>query len=122
MVVGAIVRPFIRQLGKYLYQGLRQQDRLIDYTYRKSGLYNRGVVRGIKHGLAGGQIVGGIAQLGLNSGTDIGNDAVPTKIQKQRAQTRKSYQTRGRYSRRPYCRNTDRYKSNQYNRYSSTNR
>ncbi len=122
MVIGAIVRPFIRQIGKYIYQGLRQQDRIIDYTYRKSGLYNRGVVKGIQHGLAGGQIVGGIAQLGLNSGTDVGNDAVPTKIQRQRPETSKPYQARRGYSRRTYCRNPNRYKSNQYNRYSSTNR
>ncbi len=67
MVIGAIVRPFVRQAGRQIYQALRAQDRIIDYTYRKTGLYNRGVVRGIKHGLNAGAVVGGTFQLGLNA-------------------------------------------------------
>ncbi len=70
MVIGAIVRPFVREVGRYIYQGLRTQDKLVDYTYRKTGLYNRGIVRGIKHGLIAGQIVGGTLNLGLEGGVD----------------------------------------------------
>ncbi len=99
MALVGILRPLIRQLGKYVYQGLRQQDRIIDYTYRKSGLYNRGVVRGIKHGLAGGQIAGGVLSLGLNAPDSPGNDNVVSQTRKQYP-TRPSYQTRRRFSSR----------------------
>ncbi len=78
MVYGAIaqiVRPIIGKAARHIYTTLRQQDRLIDYTYRKTGLYNRGVVRGIKHGLIAGQIAGGTLQLGLNAPDSPGNDA-----------------------------------------------
>ncbi len=104
MVLFTVLRPIIRQLGKYIYQGLRQQDRIIDYTYRKSGLYNRGVVRGIKHGLAGGQIVGGVLSLGLNAPDSPGNENVVSQTRKQYP-TRPSYQTRNRFSGRsqPRC-------------------
>ncbi len=102
--IGPLLRPAIGKLGRYIYTGLRQQERLIDYTYRKTGLYNRGVVRGIKHGLAGGQIVGGGLSLGLNAPDSPGNDgSLPfsprTKTYKQN-QTRRG-RTR-RYSTRCY--------------------
>ncbi len=102
MVIGAFARPLVRQVGKYIYQGLRQQERVIDYTYRKTGLYNRGVVRGIKHGLAGGQIVGGGLSLGLIAPDTPGNNGVST-IPKQRPSftSRKSYKTRYRQTKCP---------------------
>ncbi len=107
MVLGAILRPAIFKLGKYVYQGLRQQERIIDYTYRKTGLYNRGIVRGIKHGLAGGQIIGGGLSLGLNASDSPGNDG--TVFQPRNGnQTRKSYQTRSRF---PIRYRSKRYKS-----------
>ncbi len=100
--IAPILRSGLRSAGKYVYQGLRQQDRIIDYTYRKTGLYNRGVVRGIKHGLAGGQIIGGTASLGLNAPDTPGNDAqIPFKKRPQFT-SRKSYKTRSRQSTR-YC-------------------
>ncbi len=114
MVLGAILRPYIRQLGQYIYTGLRQQDRLVDYTYRKTGLYNRGVVRGVKHGLAGGQIIGGTLQLGLNAPDTPGNDnALQTKVQRKRSQTRSPYKTRRRQTNR-YC--PERKRSDKFNR------
>jgi len=104
MVLGAILRQPITTLGRYIYTTLRQQDRIIDYTYRKTGLYNRGVVRGIKHGLAGGQIAGGIASLGLSAEDSPGNYATPFQ-KRPKSQTNKSYKTRNRRTRR-FC---DRY-------------
>ncbi len=80
-VVGPIIRQGIRSAAKYVYQGLRQQERVIDYTYRKTGLYNRGVVRGIKHGLAGGQIIGGSLSLGLSSDNQLNDYASPLRKQ-----------------------------------------
>ncbi len=106
--IGPILRPLIRKGLGYIYTGLRQQDKLVDYTYRKTGLYNRGVVRGIKHGLAGGQIVGGIASLGLNAPDTPGNDgSVYSPRQRNVPKTRSSYQTRYGRTRRPYCRQPD---------------
>ncbi len=103
MVLGVISRiagPFVRQQARNIYQALRAQDRIIDYTYRKTGLYNRGIVRGIKHGLGGGAIVGGTLQLGLNAPDSPGNDgSIPFKKQ-PRITSRKPYKTRSRFSRR----------------------
>ncbi len=65
MVIQIVARELLKAGARYVYRGLRAQDRLIDYTYRKTGLYNRGRVAGIKHGLAGGQIIGGTFKLGL---------------------------------------------------------
>ncbi len=96
--IAPILRTGIRSVGKYVYQGLRQQDRIIDYTYRKTGLYNRGVVRGVKHGLAGGQIVGGVASLGLSAEDSPGNSGQIFK--KTRPKADKSYQARRRFARR----------------------
>ncbi len=92
--IGPILRPAVKQLGRYVYQGLRQQEKIIDYTYRKTGLYNRGVVRGIKHGLAGGQVIGGGLSLGLNAPDSPGNDASSVPFYGPSA--RKPYQTRDR--------------------------
>ncbi len=119
MVYGAIAqiaRPFIRQIGRNIYQALRAQDRIIDYTYRKTGLYNRGVVRGIKHGLSGGAIVGGTLQLGLSAPDTPGNDGIPS-LPVKRPKTGTPYKTRRRftvrsgrrYAQRNYC-----YPSNRY--------
>ncbi len=116
MVIGIIsqlIRPAIRYIGKSIYQTLRAQDRIIDYTYRRTGLYNRGVVRGIKHGLAGGAVVGGILQLGLSAPDTPGNNG-QTYSPKPRFTSRKSYQTRNRQTRRPYCRNRNFSSTNRY--------
>ncbi len=102
MVLGAILRPVITKGLRYVYQGLRQQDRIIDYTYRKTGLYNRGVVRGIKHGLVAGQIIGGGLELGLNAPDTPGNGA-STPFKKQ-PKTGKSYKTRNGYTSRRFSR------------------
>ncbi len=97
MVFGTLLRPIIRYAGRTIYQALKVQDRIIDKTYRKAGLYNRGVVRGIQHGLAGGQIIGGLAQLGLNAPDTPGNGNGFPQIQPRKLpQTYKSYKTRRR--------------------------
>ncbi len=102
--IAPILRTGIRTVGKYVYQGLRQQDRIIDYTYRRTGLYNRGVVRGIKHGLAGGQIIGGTASLGLNAPDTPGNDVGIPFQKRPKFTSRKSYQTRRGQSGRRFTR------------------
>ncbi len=117
MVLGAILRPVITKFGRYVYQGLRQQDKIIDYTYRKTGLYNRGVVRGIKHGLIAGQIIGGGLELGLNAPETPGNGAsVPFKKQPP---SRKPYQTRNRFADRRITRRCYPNRSNKSSRQSS---
>ncbi len=119
---GPIIRQGLKTAGKYVYQGLRQQERIIDYTYRRTGLYNRGVVRGIKHGLAGGQIIGGGLSLGLNAPDSPGNDGIQTFQPRKQFTPRKSYKTRGRQSVR-YCRsNGSRYSSHRNNRYTNSRR
>ncbi len=98
-IVGPIIRQGLKTAGRYIYSGLRQQERIIDYTYRRTGLYNRGVVRGIKHGLAGGQIIGGGLSLGLNAPDSPGreSDGIFTPIQQRKlSKTYKSYKTRRR--------------------------
>ncbi len=98
-----IIQTGLRTAARYVYQGLRQQERIIDYTYRKTGLYNRGVVRGVKHGLAGGQIIGGGLSLGLNAPDTPGNDdALQKTIKRNGYAPRKSYKTR--YRRSNKCR------------------
>ncbi len=89
MVIGILVRPFVREIGRYIYRGLRAQDRLVDYAYRKTGLYNRGVVRGIQHGLISGQVVGGILNLGLPG--DIENGIPQKNVRKAPNQQYKTY-------------------------------
>ncbi len=98
-IVAPILGQALRQGARYVYRGLRAQDRIIDYTYRRTGLYNRGVVRGVKHGLAGGQIVGGLASLGLNGGT---TPDIEDGFQESRpgAKASPSYKTRNRFTRR----------------------
>ncbi len=104
--VAPLVRPILGKALRYVYTGLRQQDRIIDYTYRKTGLYNRGVVRGIKHGLAGGQIIGGSLKLGLNPIEDTQVSAPVQKKQRFRSTTRKPYKTRFRCPSRNDSRNS----------------
>ncbi len=109
-LAGPIIRQGLRTVGKYVYQGLRQQERIIDYTYRKTGLYNRGVVRGIKHGLAGGQIIGGGLSLGLNAPDSPGNGGIPSFIQQRKLpKTRTTYKTRNRQTRCYGSRNRKQY-------------
>ncbi len=111
--LGPVISTGLRTAARYVYQGLRQQERIIDYTYRKTGLYNRGVVRGIKHGLSGGQIIGGGLSLGLNAEDSPGNNA-STLQQKNKFTSRKPYKTR----RRPTKCYSSRYSGKQrsYNR------
>ncbi len=94
-VAGPFVRSQLRDLARYTYNTLRIQDRIIDKTYRKAGLYNRGVVTGIKHGLIAGQVAGGIMELGLNAPDTPGNGG--STIFKKQPKTYKSYKTRSRY-------------------------
>ncbi len=90
--VGPFVRSGLRSASRYTYNTLRIQDRIIDKTYRKAGLYNRGLVTGIKHGLIGGQIVGGVLNLGLEGLEQ--NGQIP---QRKRYQQRKTYRGNKRY-------------------------
>ncbi len=113
--LGPIIQTGLRQAAKYVYQGLRQQERIIDYTYRKTGLYNRGVVRGIKHGLAGGQIIGGGLSLGLNAPATPGNeDGVPFKKSRPVTTSRKPYKTRNRRTNKCYPKRPSRSRSRRY--------
>ncbi len=107
-IVAPILGHALRQGARYVYRGLRAQDRIIDYTYRRTGLYNRGAVRGIKHGLAGGQIVGGTLNLGLQG---LEPDGIPEK--RNRFKTYRQQKTRSRYSN--YRRRNDKY-CRRYNR------
>ncbi len=103
-ILAPIIGTALRQGARYVYRGLRAQDRIIDYTYRRSGLYNRGIVRGIKHGLAGGQIIGGTLKLGLPS--ELSNGIPPENGSKFTTRKfKKTYSRVQRYtrSRRKYC-------------------
>ncbi len=119
MVIGAILRPAAVYLARTIYQALRVQDKIIDKTYRKAGLYNRGVVKGIQHGLAGGQIIGGTLQLGLNAEDSPGNGGT---ILPQKPKSGKPYQTRNRRTRRSSYRNTVEYCINRHKRRSRSYR
>ncbi len=112
--IAPILRPLIRKGLGYVYHGLRQQDRIIDYTYRKTGLYNRGIVRGIKHGLADGQIVGGIATLGLNAPDTPGNDVGIPFQKRPKFKTYKQNKTRRRFTARCPPRSTKQYFPRKY--------
>ncbi len=97
------IREGLKQGLRYVYSGLKVQDKLIDATYRKTGLYNRGVVEGIKHGLIAGQVAGGVASLGLNAPDGIGNnDGIPFQKTRFRPKASKPYKTRYRQTTR-YC-------------------
>ncbi len=111
MVIHGRIASFAFRQARQLYQVVKYQDKIIDRTYRKAGLYNRGVVKGIQHGLAGGQIVGGIAQLGLIAEDSPGNGGTISQ-QRKRPQTRTPYKTRPRFS----IRNCPEYSGNKYSR------
>ncbi len=83
-IAGPFIRSQLRGAARYTYQTLRMQDRIIDKTYRKAGLYNREIVTGIKHGLAGGQIIGGALSLGLNMNDDNTGGAPPLHVRQKR--------------------------------------
>ncbi len=99
-----IIREALRQGVRYAYQGLRTQDKIIDYTYRRTRLYNRGVVRGIKHGLIAGQVVGGTLKLGLPE--ELTNGIPPEQYVPKTGKLKKTYSRVRRYNRRSnkYCR------------------
>ncbi len=118
-VFAPIIREVLRQGAKYVYRGLKIQDRLIEGSYRKAGLYNRGVVQGVKHGLVASQVAGGLLGLGLNNGSDIGNDN-GSFSKKSRPSANTQYKTRDRRTTRPYCRNTSEYKPRKHYRRSYT--
>ncbi len=92
-IAGQIIRRYTRTGLRYVYQGLRIQDRLISRTYRKAGLYNRRVVRGIQHGLIAGQVIGGTLNLGLPGNIENGLPEKSRKLPPSRTQ----YKTRSRY-------------------------
>ena len=92
-VFAPFIREGLRYGARYVYQGLRAQDRLIDYTYRRTGLYNRGAVRGIKHGLVAGQIAGGTFKLGLP-------DFEQNAVQEQNGYVKKTNKFSKKYNRR----------------------
>ncbi len=63
MVLPIIAREAVRRGVQYIAQGLRYQDKLVTAAYSRPFLpqsFRREIVRGIKHGLAGGQVVGGL--------------------------------------------------------------
>ncbi len=81
-----VIPIIIQQLPKILpaiSRVLRAQGRVIDYTYTRPFLrrnINPSVRRGIKHGLAGGQVLGGLQE--LNS---VGDFIVPDVIPQPRS-------------------------------------
>ncbi len=113
-IIAPLIRETLRQGARYIYSGLRTQDKIIDFTYKKTGLYNRGIVRGIKHGLIAGQVVGGIAQLGLNASESPGNNdgILPQKRVQKRSTSRNAHKARSRCPRRPNRRYSSRYQYN----------
>ncbi len=79
MVLPIIIQKVIERAVPYVSNILRAQGRVVDYTYTRPFLsrnINPYVRRGIKHGLAGGQVIGGLQE--LNS---VGNFIVPDAIQ-----------------------------------------
>ncbi len=105
-LVGPFVRSFARTQSRNIYNVLKIQDRIIDKTYRKAGLYNRGIVQGIKHGLIAGQVIGGTLNLGLQ-GVDDDGFSSPTKptANKQYKKYQRNFQ---------YNRSYDKYKSTNF--------
>ncbi len=102
-IFAPILREALRQGGRYVYQALRVQDKLISSTYRKTGLYNRGIVRGIQHGLIAGQIIGGTLNLGLPGDIENGLPEKPKfptsrKFRKTRSRYKYNYRSRNKYS------------------------
>jgi len=102
-IAATFARRYSGPAARYTYNILKVQDRIIDKTYRKAGLYNRGTVKGIQHGLIGGQIIGGLLSLGLP-----GVDDAPF----QPSSPNQKYQKRSRYKRY----------SSRYNKYGSRQR
>ncbi len=79
MVLPIIIQKAVERAVPYISSALRAQGRVIDYTYTRPFLtrnINPSVRRGIKHGLAGGQVLGGLQE--LNS---VGDFIVPDAIQ-----------------------------------------
>ncbi len=109
MVVGIILKTaatlvarYGTPAGAYVYKTLRAQDHLIRQSYRKSGLYNRGVVEGVVHGNIAGQVIGGIFNLGLPYPDD--NGVSPEYGQKANKQYKtRSRQFRNNRSKYKYC-------------------
>ncbi len=101
MVIPIIAREAVRAGAQYIAKGLRLQDKLIDTAYSRPFLrqnFNRHALKGIKHGLGGGSIVG--IYMETDPLTDDQENGFPSSI----TQTPSSYgrlgKTRGRYSRR----------------------
>ncbi len=101
-ILSQAIRAGVRYGARSLYNTLRIQDRIIDKTYRKAGLYNRGVVKGIQHGLVGGQIIGGTLSLGLPEGVDSGTFQKRTPSRSSNKKYRRVQRYTGR--RYKYCR------------------
>ncbi len=75
MVLPIIIQQAIKRVVPYVSNLLRAQGRVVDYTYTRPFLsrnINPYIRRGVKHGLAGGQIIAGLQE--LNS---VGNFLVP---------------------------------------------
>ncbi len=75
MVLPIIIQKVVERAVPYVSNILRSQGRIVDYTYTRPFLtrnINPYIRRGIKRGLAGGQVVAGLQE--LNS---VGNFVVP---------------------------------------------
>ncbi len=109
-IAGPFIRSQLRGAAGYTYRALKVQDRIIDKTYRKAGLYNRGLVKGIQHGLISGQVIGGVLGLGFDE------NGVPEQTQtyKQRKTYRGRKRTNYRFNKYSPC------KPNRRRRYVST--
>ncbi len=98
MVIGIIVRQGI----KYIAQGLRYQDRIVNQAYSRPFLrqnFNRYAVKGIRHGLSGGAVAGGLYE-GLYSPADDTPGNAPFS-ESNAPEARSQYKARGRRARRP---------------------
>ncbi len=106
MVLPIIIQKAIERAVPYISSALRAQGRVVDYTYTRPFLtrnINPSVRRGVKHGLAGGQILGGLQELNT-----VGNFIVPDGVPAfQLSKTYNNRKARGYLdfsrSKRKYC-------------------
>ncbi len=105
MVVSKIITEGVRILG-YIGRGLAYQDKIILKAYgrgRYGQNWNPHAVKGIRHGLAGGQVAGGlyVGLTGQNTNVNIGDPLTDDQedgkvLQSSRAKAGRAYKARRR--------------------------
>ncbi len=103
-VIAQIARPILVKAARQLYRAVNLQDQVLKkslFTAKLSKPYRQG----IRHGAAGGAIVGSVIETLKN---DFADDTANGPIQPRKNvkyKTRKSYQTRNRFQYRSRRRN-----------------